>query len=131
MSDAVWNALAFDRGLVEVSHLHSGVDGALPQPRQLDPAEALAEPQLEALLAARGFDAMLEQALLPVPQQRALLLPLAFRHALEDARDAVRAAIPAAAPATARVLARAERALNEDLALRDLAQMYRSVLVQG
>ena len=131
MTEPRWNGLAFDRGLVEVSHLRGGFDTALPQPRQLDPAEALAEPQLEALLAARGFDALLEQALLPVPQQRALLLPLSFRHALEDARDAVHAAIPAAAPATARLLARAERALNEDLALRDLAQMYRSVLVQG
>lgn len=131
MTDPRWNGLAFDRGLVEVSHLRGGFDAALPLPRQLDPAEALAEPQLEALLAARGFDAGAEQALLPVPAAAraaaaAGLSPCAGGRARRGARGH-----PGGRTGHGPDAARAERALNEDLALRDLAQMYRSVLVQG
>lgn len=124
MNDAALQALRFDRGLTEV--LHTGVQPALPSQRQLEPAEALAAQHLAALLAPRGLAAELEAALVPAVDDRALLLPGAFRQALEGAR----AALAQAAAADA-ALQPALGALDDELALRELAAMYRGVLHQG
>jgi type III secretion protein X len=130
MNDASLNPLWLDRGLVQISHTRGGATPQMPQQQQLDPAQSLAGGQLDALLNAQGLGWVLESALHPPLRDRSLLLPGYFRHALEAARDAMRQAIQRQ-PALAKPLSPALRALEEDLALRDLAQMYRSVLHQG
>lgn len=132
MNDAVLNGLRLDRGLTEI--LHAGLQGApaLPLQHQLDPAESLAAQALDGMLGPAGLDAELEVALAPAVDDRALLLPVAFRAALEQARSGLaQAAAQAAEPALQRLLQAAVRALDDDLALRDLAAMYRGLLHQG
>jgi hypothetical protein len=132
VNDAVLNGLRLDRGLTEI--LHAGTQGApaLPQQHQLDPAESLAAPALDTMLGPAGLDAELEAALTPNVDDRALLLPAAFRGALEQARASLaQAATQAAEPALQRLLQAAVRTLDDDLALRDLAAMYRGLLHQG
>lgn len=132
MNDAISNGLRLDRGLTQILRGPDAVPSSLPAQAQLDPAEALATQQLEALLAPRGLAAQLEAALSPAVGDRALLLPGAFRGALEAARAALaQAAQRSTDAATQKLLQRALRALDEDLSLRDLASMYRNVLHQG
>jgi len=132
MSSAVYNGLRLDRGLTEILQGPSAQPAALPGQQQLDPAESLARQQLDELLAPRGLAARLEAALVPQVADRALLLPGAFRAALEQARATLQqAAARRSDPQDQRSLRRAARALDEDLALRDLAVMYRNVLHQG
>ena len=132
MNDAAFNGLRLDRGLTGISHAAAQPGLALPAQRQLDPAESLAAQHLDAMLGPRGLAAELESALVPEVSDRGLLLPGAFRSALLSARDALlQAAGRGADAAGQRLLQRAARALDEDLALRDLAAMYRGVLHQG
>lgn len=132
MSGGIDLGLRFDRGITEILQGPSAQPASLPAQHQLDPAESLARQQLEDLLAPRGLAATLEAALVPQVIDRALLLPGAFRAALEQARAALQqAATRRTDPTDQRALQRAARALDEDLALRDLASMYRNVLHQG
>lgn len=125
------HSLRLDRGLTEILHGGPQPGPALPSQRQLDPAESLAAQHLEALLSPRGLAAELDAALAPQVDDRALLLPGAFRSALEGARAVIGQAAQAADGPAQQLLQRAARALDEDLALRDLAAMYRGVLHQG
>lgn len=127
MNDAVLQSLHFERGLTEVLHGAAGTAPQLPAQRQLDPAEALAARHLQALLAPAGLAGELEAALAPMVDDRALLLPGAFRQALDEAR----ALLARAAAGGDLRLQQALAALDEDLALRELAAMYRGVLHQG
>jgi hypothetical protein len=133
MSDPQLNPLWLDRGLVQITHTRHEAMPSMPAQQQLDPAEALASTQIEHMLQPQGLHALIEAALHPQVRDRALLLPGLFRNALEAARDALRdgAKRQASGSSQAKLLARAQRALEDDLALRDLAQMYRSVLHQG
>lgn len=130
MNEAL-NSLRLDRGLTEILHSGPYTGPALPSQRQLDPAESLAAQHLDALLAPRGLAAGLEAALTPQVDDRALLLPGAFRSALEAARAVIGQAASAAEGPQQKLLQRAAKALDEDLSLRDLASMYRGVLHQG
>lgn len=132
MSSTIYNGLRLDRGLTEILQGPSARPAALPGQQQLDPAESLARQQLDELLAPRGLAARLEAALVPQVADRALLLPGAFRAALEQARATLlQAAARRSDAQDRRSLRRAARVLDEDLALRDLAAMYRNVLHQG
>ena len=131
MATSPFDALRLDRGLTEVLHGGAPAGPAMPAQRQLVPAESLAAQHLAALLAPRSLAAELEAALQPPVDDRALLLPGAFRGALEAARDELAQAATTADAAARRLLNDALRALDDDLALRDLATMYRGVLHQG
>jgi hypothetical protein len=132
MSAAIDHGLRLDRGLTQILQGPSAQPSALPGQQQLDPAESLARQQLDELLAPRGLAARLEAALVPQVADRSLLLPGAFRAALEQARAALQqAASRRSAPQDQRALRLAARVLDEDLSLRDLAAMYRNVLHQG
>lgn len=125
----VLTLLGFDRGLTDVFDTGAHALPALPV-QQLDPAEGVAQTRFEAWLGPAGFDTVIEQALHPPLPDRGLLRPGAFRGALEGACAALEHAA-GTDPAHARLLQHASRLLVEDLALRDLAQRYRSALHQG
>lgn len=124
------SALSFDRGITQIVHTRDQDLPAMPPFRQLDPSDVGVQPQLEQLLAARSLDSVVDESIRPQVQDRALLHPVAFRAAVEGGREALQAAAERD-PAQAKALNRAARVLGEEIALRDLLQMYRNVLFQG
>jgi|RhiMethySRZTD1v2_1073278.scaffolds.fasta_scaffold00433_34 type III secretion protein X len=120
--------LAFDRGIDRV--VHERTPDALPQALNMSPSEMPQPAELDRLLALPNLDDYLQQALHPELDNKELLQPARFRQALEGAREALRQAAEAS-PEDAKALNRAARLLSEEGDLRDLLQMYRSMLLQG
>jgi type III secretion protein X len=123
---------AFDRGIDRVTH-ESGDQPdlpGLPGDSRLAPSEMPQPAQLDRLLAMPNLDDYMQSALHPELGNKDLLVPAQFRHALEAAGRMLRDTAQAQ-PDEARVLNRAARLLSEESDLRDLVQMYRSVLLQG
>ena len=124
----------FDRGIDSITYKGSEAVPGLPDQLELAPAEAGQRPQLEQLLAMPNLDAFLDEAIRPEIEDRELLMPQRFRQALDGALSTIREnaeGLQSTDPDTARVLNRASRLLHEEVGLRDLLQMYRSVLFQG
>lgn len=120
---------AFDRGLDRIIHGDSAAP-ALPQQHELAPSELEGVGQLERLFEQRSLEDRLEAAVRPEVSDRDLLLPAAFRAALDRALGTLRDAAEHR-PDDARVLNRAARLLKEETDLRDLVAMYRGALYQG
>ena len=121
--------LSFDRGLDRVVH-EQGPRSSLPEGLNIAPSEMPHPAELDRLLAMPNLDDYLQETLLPRLENKELLQPGTFRQALEGARDMLRQAAEAD-PEQARTLNRAARVLSEEADLRDLLQMYRSMLLQG
>lgn len=124
----------FDRGIDSITFkANEGAQG-LPDLFDLVPAEQGQRPQLERLLSVHNLDALLDDAIRPDIDDRELLMPQKFRQTLDATLHHLRQAAEerqALDPDSTRVLNRAARLLNEEVGLRDLLQMYRSVLYQG
>lgn len=142
MSDLRLGGLAFDRGIDRITHTSHGDGAVLPERSESPPSEAGVRPQLETLLIAPTIDSLLEAVLRPQLENRDLMVPTHFRQVLDQGLQQIRhraeqlsgqASSPAeAGPGEqARILNRAARLLAEECTLRDLVQMYRSVLYQG
>lgn len=130
----IGNGPFFERGIDSITF--KGRDSAQGMPRQYDlaPAELSKRPQLEVLLAAPNLDSILVDATRPLIPDRELLKPHKFRQALDGVRSLLAAKakqMETSDPHTAKILVRAGRVLDEEVSLRDLLQMYRSVLYQG
>ncbi|HZY20500.1 MAG TPA: hypothetical protein VFE82_18670 [Ramlibacter sp.] len=124
----------FDRGIDSITFRGSEGSQGLPGQQELVPAEQGQRPQLEQLLAMPNLDAFLEDAIRPEIGDRELLMPQRFRQTLDSALASLRdeaERLQASDPESARVLGRASRVIAEEQGLRDLVQMYRSVLYQG
>ncbi|HYC37715.1 MAG TPA: hypothetical protein VEC19_14910 [Usitatibacter sp.] len=121
--------LAFDRGIDRVVHEH-GQRSALPERLDIAPSEMPQPAELDRLLAMPNLADYLQETLQPRLESKELLQPGAFRQALEGAREMLRQAAQSD-PESARALNRAARLLSEEADLRDLLQMYRSMLLQG
>lgn len=124
----------FDRGIDLITYQGGEATQGLPDPRELTPSEQAGRPQLEQLLALPNMETFLEEALRPHLDDPDLMLPGKFRQALESARDSLRQMADTMAtqsPDQAKLLGRAARLLSDETGLRDLLQMYRSVLYQG
>ena len=124
----------FDRGIDSITH--KGLDAALGMPGQqeLAPAEQGQRPQLEQLLSVSNLESFIEDSIRPVIPDRELLMPHKFRRALDGAQESIRKRaqeLEPVDPQAVKVLNRASRVLAEEVSLRDLLQMYRSVLYQG
>ena len=135
MSDfRVGSGLFFDRGIDKITFRgHESAEG-LPDQRQLTPADQTQRPQLDQLLHMPNMESFLEETIRPEFDDRDLLAPGNFRQAMDNALTNIRQAADerqSADPDGAKVLNRAGRLLNEEVNLRDLLQMYRSVLFQG
>lgn len=124
----------FERGIDSITFKGGEAAQGLPDQRELTPADHAERPQLDQLLAMPNLDDYLDQSIRPDLENRDLLLPTRFRQVMDGALATLeKEALGAQAgdPDTAKVLNRAVRLLNEENALRDLLQMYRSVLYQG
>ena len=135
MSDfRVGSGLFFDRGIDKITFRGYESTEGLPDQRQLTPADQTHRPQLDQLLHMPNMESFLEEAIRPEFDDRDLLAPGNFRQAMDNALTNIRQAADerqSADPDGAKVLNRAGRLLNEEVNLRDLLQMYRSVLFQG
>jgi type III secretion protein X len=123
------SSLAFDRGIERVIHEHDE-PALLPESPNLAPSELARAAQLDRLLALPNLDDYLQGALQPSLGNKDLLQPGKFRDALGGCARMLREAAQAD-PAQARPLERAARVLAEEGDLRDLLQMYRTMLLQG
>jgi type III secretion protein X len=124
----------FDRGIDKITFKGQEAMQGLPEQRELTPAEHAQRPQLEQLLHMPNLESFLEEAIRPEFDDPELLTPGRFKQAMDGALAAIRQAAEqqqAHDPDGAKVLNRAGRLLNEEVNLRDLLQMYRSVLLQG
>lgn len=129
-------SLAFDRGIDQITYVRKNDAQALPQREEGMPADLAMRPEVETLLSQPSLDSDLEAALSPRLQHRELLSPQQFRQELESVQQHIRQiaqrleSMPDRTE-DLRALNRATRLLNEECNLRDLVQMYRSVLYQG
>lgn len=139
MSDfALGHSLAFDRGIDRVTYARQGEASSLPQREESAPADIEGRPQLQALLGQPTLDDALQSHIRPELEHRELMTPARFRQGLESVQQTLREAAGRLQDSTdqrdaeqLRVLNRATRLLTEECQLRDLVQMYRSVLYQG
>lgn len=142
MTDMRISGLVFDRGIDSITYAQQGGQMSLPERGESAPPEMGARAQLSALLDKPSIDDLLDAALRPQIINRDLLVPSRFREGLDNAlqhlRDAAAQQQSSAdggsepgADDNLRILNRATRLLSEEAGLRDLVQMYRSVLYQG
>lgn len=135
MSDfRIGSGAFFDKGIDSITFKGGEAAQGLPDPRELTPADHAERPQLEQLLALPNLDDFLDQSIRPEFGNRDLLLPTRFRQAMDSTLATLQKAAADSRPGdpdAAKVLNRAVRLLNEEGSLRDLLQMYRSVLYQG
>lgn len=139
MSDfALGHSLSFDRGIDRVTYARREDMPSLPQRQESAPSDAAGRPQVDALLAMPTLDDALEGSIRPELEHRELMTPTHFRQGLDGIQLTLRAAAQQLQGSDnkqdteqLRVLNRATRLLNEECQLRDLVQMYRSVLYQG
>lgn len=133
MSDLNLNRLmSFDRGIDTIVYARQSETGAqgLPDRRNLTPSDDPVRTQLTQLLEKPNTGHFLEDALRPEIGNRDLLMPPRFHAVLQDVQKSL-AALAGQGGDDSRVLNRAARLLKEELQLRDLVAMNRSVLYQG
>ncbi|HSV44214.1 MAG TPA: hypothetical protein VLJ58_00365 [Ramlibacter sp.] len=124
----------FERGIDKITFKAGESLQGLPEQRELTPADHAQRPQLEQLLSMPNLETFLEEAIRPDFEDRDLLAPGKFRQAMDETMATIRQAAETmrnADPDGAKVLNRAGRLLGEEVNLRELLQMYRSVLYQG
>lgn len=125
----------FERGIDSVTYKSGDASQGLPDPRLLPPTDNALRPQLDALLARPNSETYLMDSIRPDLPNRELLLPVRFRQTMDSAlgslRDAATQHQQDGDTKGTQTLNRAVRLLTEDVALRDLLQMYRSALYQG
>lgn len=141
MSDLKLGAgFAFERGIDNVVDARGDDLPALPQLQNTPPCELPSRPRVDAILLKQTLDDMLDQAVSPELVELGLMAPARFRQALDHTRAMLRERTAAmrgnANPdedgaARMLVLDRAAHLLDAECDLRNLVQMYRSVLYQG
>lgn len=133
MSDMRINGLAFDRGIDSISYAGREAGGQqLPERHELTPPADGVRAQLAQLLDKPNTARYLDESLRPALDNRDLLMPGKFQHALQSALDGLAAAAEQHQNEdAARSLNRALRLLKDEAGLRDLVAMYRSALYQG
>lgn len=135
MSDMRINGLAFDRGIDSISYAGREASGQqLPERHELTPPADGVRAQLAQLLDKPNTARYLDEQLRPSLENRDLLMPAKFQHALQSALDGLAAAAEQTQQQSqddARTLNRALRLLKDEAGLRDLVTMYRSALYQG
>ncbi|THF57284.1 type III secretion apparatus assembly protein SctX [Pseudothauera rhizosphaerae] len=126
------DGFSFDRGIDRIIR-NDQTSVPLPQAGQLAPSDAISRPELEKLLALPNLGDFLSETLKPDIDNKDLLTPQGFQRALQDALTELRqrAEDGSVDADTAKLLGKAARVLSEEANLRDLLNMYRSVLYQG
>jgi type III secretion protein X len=119
-----------DRGIDKILRADEAGDMDIGPVAELSPAFSPVKPRLEQLYAMPNLEDYIASQLAPLLNEPALLLPNRFDKAL---RTGVESLLAAAEEDTrvARILQRAARLMGDQVALRDLVQMYRSALLKG
>jgi len=126
------NSLALERGIEGISHLNrnNGDYDLWPERRSLPPPSQGVKAHLAELLNTPDTARYLYAVLQPTITNPELLLPAKFHAILAKALKDLRTTA-AKKDESSRTINRAVRLLNEEVGLRELAQMYRSALYQG
>jgi len=130
------SSLAFDRGIDSVVYARREDFSSLPQIQESAPTERVSQSQVDTILNMPSLNDALDEAIRPQLQNRELMSPKRFRQRLDSVCARLRDAAAGmesdgSAAERLRLINRATRLLNEECSLRDLVQMYRSVLYQG
>lgn len=126
---SVGSSFPMDRGIEKI--VRSAGAGVETGPAaEISPAFSPIRPRLELLYAQPNLEDYMAGQLSPAINEAALLLPNRFNAALHGAMEGLREAA-GTDPRNARVLTRAARLMSDQVALRDLAHMYRSALLKG
>ena len=131
--------LSFDRGIDLVTYVHHDDGEKLPLRREGAPSELGGRPKLEALLDQPTLDQFLEDSIRPQLENRELMVPSRFQSTLDSLHKKLSASLEQEGGVRGeswqaedkRVIQRAVMLLNSEQDLRNLLNMYRSVLYQG
>jgi type III secretion protein X len=127
------DGFSFDRGIDRIIHKTHVDETTLPETTQLTPSETITLQELEKLLALPNLGDFLSDMLKPEIENKELLTPQGFQKALESALATLRQSAEGGGfdEETTKLLNKAARVLSEEANLRELLDMYRSVLYQG
>jgi type III secretion protein X len=118
-----------DSGIDKILHLDDERIDTGPV-AELSPAFSPTKPRLEQLYAQPNLEDYIAAELAPEMYEAGLLMPNRFGRALRDGEDELTAE-EEKDPRNARILRAARRLMSDQVALRDLVQMYRSALLKG
>lgn len=124
----------FDRGIDSITFKAGESPLSLASQKDLPPSDQMTRPQLEQLLAMPNLESFLEEAIRPDVMDRELLMPGRFNQTLNSTLGNLQKFsddIQGSDAEGAKIINRASRLLTEEAGLRELVQMYRSVLYQG
>jgi type III secretion protein X len=125
------NSLVFDRGIDTITYTsNEAARQSLPERQSLVPPAEGIKARLLELLAPPNTTTYLQEQLRPILDNQNLLLPTHYSETLSAALESLSTAAERDTD-NSRVLNRAVRVLKEEVNLRELLQMYRSVLYQG
>ena len=125
------NSLVFDRGIENITYTTEDTgEKHLPERQSLPPPSDGMKARLVELLAPPNTASYLHDSLRPAIENRNLLLPGHYGETLSNTLENLSSAAEKDTE-NSRVLNRAVRVLKEEVNLRELLQMYRSVLYQG
>lgn len=120
---------ALDRGIEKI--VHAEEEKVAPgSVADISPAFSRTRPRLEQLYALPNIEDYLMAQLAPFTGEPALLRPTRFNSVLRASLDALHAAAEED-PRNARILRRAAKLMSDQVALRELVQMYRYALLKG
>lgn len=124
----------FDRGIDSITFKAGENPLSLASQKDLPPSDQMTRPQLEQLLAMPNLESFLEEAIRPDVMDRELLMPGRFNQTLNSTLGNLQKSssdMQGSDAEGAKIINRASRLLTEEAGLRELVQMYRSVLYQG
>ena len=124
----------FNRGIDSITFKAGESPLSLASQKDLPPSDQMTRPQLEQLLAMPNLESFLEEAIRPDVMDRELLMPGRFNQTLHSTLGNLQKFsddIQGSDAEGAKIINRASRLLTEEAGLRELVQMYRSVLYQG
>ena len=124
----------FDRGIDSITFKAGESPLSLASQKDLPPSDQMTRPHLEQLLAMPNLESFLEEAIRPDVMDRELLMPGRFNQTLNSTLGNLQKFsddIQGSDAEGAKIINRASRLLTEEAGLRELVQMYRSVLYQG
>jgi type III secretion protein X len=125
-----YSPFPMDSGIDRILRRDEGKEVETGPAADISPAFSPLKPRLEQLYALPNLEDYLAAMLAPLVNEPLLLLPNRFNNALRDAVESLDA-LAEEDPRLARLLSRAARMMRDQVALRELVQMYRSALLKG
>jgi type III secretion protein X len=125
-----YSPFPMDSGIDRILRRDEGKEVETGPAADISPAFSPLKPRLEQLYALPNLEDYLAAMLAPLVNEPLLLLPNRFNNALRDAVESLDT-LAEEDPRLARLLSRAARMMRDQVALRELVQMYRSALLKG